>query len=119
MGVFVTTYAPNLLRETKFSLPTSLPGCDVNCTAFALPGGLETVRRVNHSLNHTIFEDYLFDDVETILVTNAPGYLLRYESLGADFFFDVNEDCSIYGAHMNESIQMCVRSANSSLIVGE
>jgi hypothetical protein len=119
IGLFFSIWAPNLLKVARYSTAVSLPGCDANCTAFALPGGLEMTRRVNHSLNHTALEDDIFGGVEAIQITNAPGYLIRFESHSGVNSFDVSNDCSIYGKHMNESIQLCIRSDNSSLIVGK
>jgi hypothetical protein len=97
-------------------MPT--PNCTGSCTSIFLPGGLETARRVSPILNLTLLEGGTFKDAETIRIVNAPGLLLKFDQLHADFDFDREGECTVYGQNTNNSIQICIRSTDHSLAVG-
>jgi hypothetical protein len=96
-----------------------VPGCDAGCIAFVLPGGLDVVRKIDHVLHRSVFENSIFGDAEAIQIANVPGYVLKFDSSSGVDSFNFTTDCSTYGQHVQEGVQMCIRPANSSLLVGK
>lgn len=119
MCVYFISWTASLLEDPKFSVPVSDPTCGSNCTSYFLAGGIETARRVSHSLNETLLEGGLFEGGDTIQIPNAPGLLLDFTMLDSTFEFDLQSECTIYGRQANDSLQLCIRQVDTSIAVGK
>jgi hypothetical protein len=118
VGVFFMSWIPTLLDVPKYAVSMPLAGCGQNCTSSFLPGGIETARKLAPYLNMTLMEGGAFRDSETIQIHHAPGVLLRFDNLPPSFDFDRSRECHSYGAHLNDTLQICIRPVNGSLAVG-
>lgn len=119
VGMFFASWIPTLLDIPKFATPMPIAGCEENCTSAFLPGGIETARKIAPFLNMTLMEGGIFRDAETIQIQNAPGILLRFDDLPLDFDFDRKTECHTYGQHLNDTLQVCIRSMDGRLAFGE
>ena len=117
VSLYFAAWTPTLLAVPKFAVDSPAPDCSDNCTASFLPGGIELVRRYSFFLNSTLLEDGLLGDARTVQIRNAPGLLLRFKDLDTGFQFDRAVDCKLYGAALNDSIQICVKNLEESLAV--
>ena len=95
-----------------------IANCGENCTSTFLPGGIETARKLGPFLNQTLLEGGLFSDSETIQIHNAPGLLLRFDTLPLTFDFDRRRECHTFGESLNDTLQVCIKTVNESLAVG-
>ncbi|KAK4041495.1 hypothetical protein C8A01DRAFT_14761 [Parachaetomium inaequale] len=118
IGVFFVSWIPTLLDVPKYAVSMPTAGCGDNCTSVFLPGGIETTRKLAPYLNMTLLEGGAFRDSETIQIHNAPGILLRFDALPPSFDFDRALECHLYGQHLNDTLQVCIRPVNGSLAVG-
>jgi hypothetical protein len=116
--MYFMSWTPTLLSVPKYAISMPSPDCTGNCSQVYLPGGLETARIVSPFLNLTLLQGEVFGNSDTIRINDAPGLLLRFDRLYADFDFDRERECTIYGQNTNDSIQICIRSVNNSLAVG-
>jgi hypothetical protein len=119
IGVFFVSWIPTLLDVPKYAVAVPMAGCGTNCTSVFVPGGIETARKLGPYLNQTLLHGGAFRDSETIQIHNAPGILLRYDALPPSFDFDRAQECHLYGQHLNDTLQVCIRPVNGSLAVGE
>ncbi|KAH6855437.1 hypothetical protein B0I37DRAFT_442283 [Chaetomium sp. MPI-CAGE-AT-0009] len=118
IGVFFVSWIPTLLDVPKYAVSMPMDGCGENCTSVFLPGGIETARKQAPYLNLTLLEGGAFRGSDTIQIYNAPGILLRFDALPPTFDFDRAEECHMYGQHINDTLQICIRTVNHSLAVG-
>lgn len=116
--LYFTGWIPSLLSTPKYSVSMPMDDCNGNCSSMFLPGGLEIARKVRPIVNSTILEGGIFNSVEAVRISNAPGLALKYDRLGAEFMFDPTSDCSYYGEIINETIQICAADVNKSIAVG-
>jgi hypothetical protein len=116
--MYFTTWTPTLLSIPKYAISMPTPNYTGSCTSKYLPGGLETARMVSPFLNSTLLAGQVFENSDTIRINNAPGFLLEFDQLNADFDFDRGRECTVYSRKTSDSIQICVRSVNQSLAVG-
>ena len=84
-----------------------------------LPGGVEIARHALPALNHSVFETSDFDNVDTVTIQNAPGWVLTYENLPSHFNFNRAQDCVLAGQMINDTLQMCVQQVDQSIAVGK
>jgi hypothetical protein len=112
------TWTPTLLSVSKYAISIPTPNRTGSCTPIYLPGGLEIARRVSPFLNSTLMQGEVFGNSDTIRINNAPGLLLMFDRLHADFDFDRERECTVYGQKTNDSIQIYIKSVNHSLAVG-
>jgi hypothetical protein len=118
IGVFFVSWIPTLLDVPKYAVSMPIDGCGENCTSVFLPGGIETARKLAPYLNMTLLEGGAFRGSDTIQIHNAPGILLRFDTLPPSFDFDRENECHLYGQHLNDTLQVCIRTVNGSLAVG-
>ena len=116
--LYFLTFTPTLLGISKYAIPLPAPDCNRNCTSIFLPGGLETARVFSPILNSTLLEGRRFESAETIRIDNAPGLLLKFNRPHADFDFDRERECTLYGRETGDFLQICIRSVDYSLAVG-
>jgi len=119
VGIFFMSWIPTLLDVPKYAVSMPIDGCEENCTSAFLPGSIETTRKIAPYLNQTLMEGGFFRNSDTIQIHNAPGVLLRYDTLPSSFDFDRTRECQLYGQHLNDTLQMCIREVNGSLAVGK
>ncbi|KAK0714139.1 hypothetical protein B0T26DRAFT_784142 [Lasiosphaeria miniovina] len=120
--VYFSMWVSSLLSTSKFAVGFALPDCGNSlCQALVLPGGLEMSRQhrpLEPFLNYSIFHDGTFDNAQTILIENAPGFVAEFRSLGESMTFDPVGEC-VYGAGLiNDSLQLCARQMGNSLAAG-
>jgi hypothetical protein len=121
LSMYFAIWTASLLSNTRYAVDTPFDGCDENCRSLILPGGIEIARQFNTSLNYTIFDDGLLNNSTTIRIENAPGLILKFETLEDDFLFNpdsVSGDCVFSGEMINDTLQFCVKQVNDSLAVG-
>ncbi|KAK4247639.1 hypothetical protein C7999DRAFT_14351 [Corynascus novoguineensis] len=118
VGIFFMSWIPTLLDVPKYAVSMPIDGCEDNCTSAFLPGSIETTRKIAPYLNQTLMEGGFFRNSDTIQIHNAPGVLLRYDTLPSSFDFDRTRECQLYGQHLNDTLQICIREVNGSLAVG-
>jgi hypothetical protein len=119
MCMYFASWTTSLLGDPKYAVAVGDSTCGGNCTSYFLPSGIETARRVSDYLNLTLLEGGLFQEGDTIEIANAPGLLLDFKALDSTFTFDWENECQVYGAQMNDSLQLCIRQVDSSIAVGE
>lgn len=118
MCIYYLAWIPSILGVSKYVTGISPINCTANCTSVFLPGGLELARVFGSDLNETLFEGEIFGDADAVLLNNALGIGLEFSSPYDGFKFDIENDCQSYGTR-NDSVQICITTNDSSLIVGE
>ena len=118
MCIYYLAWVPSILGVSKYVTGISPSNCTGNCTAFFLPGGLELARVFGPDLNATLLEGEIFGDADAVLLNNATGIGLEFSSPSYSFEFDMQNDCQLY-ALRNDSVQICITTEDSSLVVGE
>ncbi|EEY20129.1 conserved hypothetical protein [Verticillium alfalfae VaMs.102] len=120
MAGFFDTWAQQLMNYPRYSTAWSMEGCEGNCSAIFLPGGMEIARKVVPLMNSTILQGGTFNDVDSISIMRAPGLAARFDPLPADFRFDIEKECAVYltPAGMSDGLQMCIRQVGDSLAAG-
>ncbi|KAH0551196.1 hypothetical protein GP486_007477 [Trichoglossum hirsutum] len=68
-------------------------------------------------MNSTLLQGGIFNDTDTILLNNAPGFLLKFRTPYDGFTFNLEDDCQLY-ATRGDAVQICIRPQNSSLFIG-
>lgn len=121
MAGFFDTWAQQLMNYPRYSTAWSMEGCEGNCSAIFLPGGMEIARKVVPLMNSTILQGGTFNDVDSISIMRAPGLAARFDPLPADFRFDIEKECAVYltPAGMSDGLQMCIRQVGDSLAAGK
>ena len=101
---------------------TSVPpakDCWNDCAAYILPGGVEIARIWGKNLNQTLLEQGQFDNADVLLINNAPGIVLHFDSPINDTLFEA-QDCELYGPIRGDAIYICIQpSQNGGAVVGE
>ena len=113
---------PVILDVNKFATPVSHSTCvgNLNCTAFFLPGGVESARKVDTRLSSSLMKGNIFHESEAIRISDATGFLLTYQKLDLSFDFDRSgSECVMYGRESNNPIQICARNVGPSIAVGK
>jgi hypothetical protein len=118
MCIYYLAWVPSILGVSKYVTGISPSNCTGNCTAVFLPGGIELARVLGPDLNATILEGDIFGDADAVMLNNATGIVLEFSSPSDSFEFDMQNDCQLY-ALRNDSVQICITTEDSSLIVGE
>ena len=118
MCIYYLAWIPSVLGVAKYATGISPTNCTGNCTSVFLPGGLELARVFGQNLNATLFEQGIIGDSDAVLLNNASGIGLEFSSPYDGFEFDIENDCQLYGTR-NDSVQICLTTNDSSLIVGE
>ncbi|KAG7103368.1 hypothetical protein HYQ45_017525 [Verticillium longisporum] len=120
MAGFFDTWAQQLMNYPRYSTAWSMEGCEGNCSAIFLPGGMEIARKVVPLMNSTILQGGTFNDVDSISIMRAPGLAARFDPLPDDFRFDIEKECAVYltPAGMSDGLQMCIRQVGDSLAAG-
>jgi hypothetical protein len=118
MCIYYLAWVPSISGVSKYVTGISPSNCTVNCTSLFLPGGLELAREFGQNLNATLLQGGIFGNADAVLLNNASGIGLEFSSPYDGFKFDIDNDCQLYGSR-NDSVQICITTDNSSLIVGE
>ena len=119
LTTYFTTWTASLLANGKFATRSTIAGCDDDeCLAFFLPGGLETTRQAYSSLNYSIFAGGMLDAAKTIRIENAPGIVITFEDIRG-FEFDWQKECVYPLQPNNDSVQICSRQVDKSILVGK
>jgi hypothetical protein len=118
MCLFFVGWTSSFLSVPRFATKLPIDNCTTNCTSAFLPGGMELTRKNASIVKETILQGSVFQRTESIRIENAPGYLLRFDQVGADFGFDLDKDCSQYGQSVNDSIQICIQDVDGSVAAG-
>jgi len=118
--IYFSTYSISILGNGNFVTgidPVACRGPD--CQSAFLPGSLQLARRLDH-LNGTILNlnSTVFNNVDTILVHNAPGYQLDFYPVPEGFGFDRTRDCMTFGQTRGQGLFMCISSNNSEILAG-
>lgn len=118
MCIYYLAWVPSILGVSKYVTGISPSNCTADCTAVFLPGGLELARVFGSDLNMTLLEMDIFGDAAAVMLNNATGIGLEFSSPSDTFEFDMQNDCQLY-ALRNDSVQICITTEDSSIIVGE
>ena len=118
MAMFFELWSSNLLSNSRYALEFPLPGCDGDCRSIIMPGGLEAPRQVKQALNDTLLSGGIFDKSETLRISNATGFILKFDKPDADLTFDLVEDSIYGGAQENNGLQICIKQHGQSIDVG-
>lgn len=119
-SLYITAYNMGFITDPRFvtSVPPLSCAGGANCTSFFLPGGLALVRREGQDPTATLFGSHLPGDYTTIVIENAPGAHLEFESLGAGFVFDPTV-CRLYGDSIDDGIYICLAKDGPAMVAGE
>ncbi|CAH0016651.1 unnamed protein product [Clonostachys rhizophaga] len=117
LSMYFYSLTSSLLLDSRYAIQHRFPGCSQGCRSILLPGGLETARRYDPLLKHTVFEGGTFDGADSIQIEHAPGMLATFERLPADFSFDP-AGCTYTGERINNTLVMCAQQLGQSLAVG-
>jgi hypothetical protein len=88
-----------------------------DCVAYILPGELENIK-INGFDNKTLIDVDSPDEATSVLVENAPGYLLEFSPLQGSPVFGEG-DCQIYGASYGRPLNLCLKNAGNVLLGGD
>lgn len=118
MCIYYLAWIPSILGVSKYVTGISPTNCTANCTSVFLPGGLELARVFGQDLNTTLFQGAIVGNGDAVLLNNASGIGLEFSPPYNGFEFDIENDCQLYGSR-NDSVQICITTNDSSLIVGQ
>ncbi|OIW32040.1 hypothetical protein CONLIGDRAFT_678472 [Coniochaeta ligniaria NRRL 30616] len=116
--MFFELWSSNLLSNSRYALEFPFAGCDGDCRSFIMPGGLEAPRQVKQFLNETLLSGGTFDNSETLRISNATGFILKFEKPDANLTFDLVQDCVYGGAQENNGLQICMKQYGQSIDFG-
>ncbi|KAM0330148.1 hypothetical protein ACHAQA_004321 [Verticillium albo-atrum] len=120
MAGFFDTWAQQLMHYPRYSIAWNMDGCDGNCSAIFLPGGMEIARKVVPLMNSTILQGGTFNEVDSISIARAPGLAARFDALPKEFKFDIDKECTVFHtpAGLSDALQMCIRQVGDSIAAG-
>jgi hypothetical protein len=119
LGTYFAAWLSSMIGVSKFVVPIKPVRCShKNCTSIFLPGGLEGVRRYHQNLNQTLLDSGVFENGDTIITYNAPGFHLEYSPLLEGFSFNTSIDCLLRGELNDQGIYICVSSRDEYLLAG-
>ncbi|KAH6692741.1 hypothetical protein F5X68DRAFT_250986, partial [Plectosphaerella plurivora] len=120
MAGYHDTWAQGLQNYPRYTFPWQVDGCDDNCTAFFLPGGMEIARKIGKTMDagQTLLHGGLFNNVESVSIERAPGLAAEFKMLGDDFLFKLSE-CTTYVSprEVSDGVQFCLRQVGESVAV--
>src|SRR5579859_1840218 len=117
---YFSTYSISILENGNFVTGINPVACrGPDCQSAFLPGSLPLARRLDH-LNGTILNlnSIVFNNADTVLVYNAPGYQLDFYPVSKGFIFDRTQDCMIFGQTHRQGLFMCISSNNFEILEG-
>jgi hypothetical protein len=118
--IYFSTYSISILGNGNFVTGIDPVACrDTDCQSVFLPGSLQLARRLDH-LNGTILNlnATVFNNAETVLVYNAPGYQVDFYPVPEGFSFDRTRECMTFGQTRGQGLFMCISSNNSEILAG-
>jgi hypothetical protein len=121
LGVYFNSQTSGILDSSSLVTRTSSIACNgENCTTIFLPGGVELARvRGAGNPNSTLLDPAVFplEDASAIIINNAPGIQLDFDSVDPSFSFNETE-CSLYGGNRGQGIYICTGSSGNAYIIG-
>jgi hypothetical protein len=88
-----------------------------NCVAYILPGELDWIKLEGFN-NKSLRDVPRPDDATSVLVENAPGYLVEVSSLHNGSIFG-EADCKLYGASYGRPLKLCLKNDKDTLLGGD
>ncbi|KAK3939403.1 hypothetical protein QBC46DRAFT_388109 [Diplogelasinospora grovesii] len=129
--LLAATYSIAFITDPRFVTKVSPIGCsasDPNCLSLLMPGGMEVVRAYEkpsgESNSQTLFSGNFSGDYDSVVVNNAPGYQIEYDSIPAvdpNFRWNrtlIGGDCTMFGGDIGEGMYLCQHEVGNSLYLG-
>jgi hypothetical protein len=112
INMMITGATNSILTDPGFVISVAPIACkSSDCKSLFLPGGMELVRSNGVAINTT-----LFPNESVIIVNNAPGFQLEYES--SDYKFNYTTDCTMFGYDVS-SFFACLKFNGQNITAGE
>lgn len=122
VALWFMLHISSLLVDPRIAIPAmststacQKPGDD--CVAYILPGELDWIK-INGTDSKILIDVDNPDDATSVLVENAPGYLLEFSSFQNISVFG-EADCRIYGASYGRPLNLCLKNVEDVLLGGD
>lgn len=122
VALWFMLHISSLLVDPRIVIPASptsaiCQNLGDNCVAYILPGELDWIKLEGFN-NKSLRDVHSPDDATSVLVENAPGYLLELSSLHNGSLFG-EADCKMYGASYGRPLKLCLKNGKDVLLGGD